>query len=353
MYCQDLEEMVVDIRRVSMNRDMTKYILSLLYIKGVGPAFIKKKLELFRQYRDNIEEFKKHFHESLSESEKDKIDVEENLYEAEKTLEICEKNEISVINIASSLYPISLLELKDPPAVLYCKGNMSLLEKDIIAIIGTRRASELGGKIANKLGAYFSKEYAICNGLVDGIDRLSIINQDGVYQNVIGVLSGGLNFTLTSSKITQELASKTLSNNGLLLSEYEPNKKEDSFSGSKASRIQAGLAKALILVQSPIDGGSKYTVRAFKDLNRVLGVVNFDTNIEFRDSALFGANRLIVGYKQHGIAYFCSDKHDTEIYASNIASIKLRDIVNITSSDDYRKFSKKIKENKVEKTLFD
>lgn len=79
-------------------------------------------------------------------------------------------------------------------------------------------------------------------------------------------MSGGLNFHHTSSKITSELAEKVLKEDGLLISEVEPDRKEDQFSGSKASRIQAGLSSALILIQSSIDGGSKYTIKAFRNL---------------------------------------------------------------------------------------
>lgn len=63
------------------------------------------------------------------------------------------------------------------------------------------------------------------------------------------------------------------------------------YSGSKASRIQAGLSHGLILVQSKIDGGSKYTLAKFAKLGRPIGVIHFPSSAEYQSES-FGANRL-------------------------------------------------------------
>ena len=300
-----------------MDNQITKYILSLMKIKGIGPAFIKKRIDILKKHQHNIDEFKRSFYDSLSEKEKEKIDIEKYIEDAAEILQQCLENNIILIDISNDLYPKNLLELKDPPSVLYCKGNISLLEKRIIGIIGTRKATELGKKIANKAGSFFSKDFSIVNGLVDGIDKYAILNNDRVYSNVIGVISGGLNFYTTSSKITQDLAKKTLENNGLLISESAPNQKEDAFSGSKSSRIQSGLADAIILIQSSIDGGSKYTLNSFKVLERVLGIINFNNNEEFNNNEAFSANRLIVKEGLMGLTFMCEKIDQKKVSFNN------------------------------------
>ena len=150
-----------------------------------------------------------------------------------------------------------------------------------------------------------------------------------------GVLSGGLNFEKTSSKITKELAKKVLDNNGLLVSENPPNKHEDQFSGSKASRIQAGLSKGLILIQSSRNGGSKYTIKAFSDLDRVFGVINFKGNKSFDTEELFSGNRLLVSKGVDGIAEMC------DINKAN--NIKVEKIISLGSKEDYVLFEEAIK----------
>jgi DNA processing protein len=245
-----------------------KNIIAFSQVKGIGASLMKQNIHLINNYKDNIE---------MLASITNKVtvsDLEANKINVEKIIKDCTENDIHVLTFIDDEYPKNLLEIKDPPPVIYWKGNYSLISK-AIAIIGTRKSTDLGNKIAAKLGTYFSEKWAICNGLVDGIDKNSVLINNKMVPNVIGILSGGLNFEKTSSKVTKELASKVLANDGLLISEQEPNKKEDQFSGSKASRIQAGLSRGLILTQSSISGGSKYTLKAFSEVKRPIGVIAF------------------------------------------------------------------------------
>lgn len=321
-----------------MDNEILRYILALTKIKGIGSVFIKKRLHIFQQYKHNIEEFKKVFNESLSSKEQEKINIEYYLDEVDILLEECKRADILVLDISNTLYPNNLLELTDPPAILYAKGNLDLLNKKIIGIIGTRKATDLGKNIANKVGSFYSKDFAITNGLVEGIDSSAIINKKSVYSNVIGILSGGLNIDFTSSQITKDLASKVLNNNGLLLSEAQPNQKEDAFSGSKSSRIQAGISDAIILIQSSIDGGSKYTLNAFKSLERNLGVIDFQKNKEFENSDDFSANRLLLKNNKIGLSFICEKIKNKNIKVeefSTVTKIKVMKIIAIKNKEDY------------------
>ena len=294
-----------------MNITEIKNILAFSLLNGIGPAFIRKNFEFIKI---NI----KYPIELCSLDRKILFtDFEINLKIANSIIEDCESFNIKIISILDNSYPRLLLQIKDPPPVLYLKGNEALLNK-AIAIIGTRKSTDLGNKIASKVGSYFSKNWSICNGLVDGIDKHSILSSGNTFPNVIGVLSSGLNYEYTSPKLTKELAQQVLESNGLLVSEYEPNKKEDQFSGSKASRIQAGLANALILIQSSKKGGSKYTLKAFSLLPRPLAVINFKNNKEFTESANFEANRLIIENDVEGIMEMCEIKKIENILTSKI-----------------------------------
>ncbi len=303
-------------------------ILALSMIKGVGANFIKKNLSLISAYENNLE---------MLAGMGGKINMEEitaNLPAARSMLQRCEALNIQAISILDSNYPSKLKELKDPPPFLYCLGNLALLHQNTIAIIGTRKSTELGDQIACRIGSYFTQNYSICNGLVEGIDKSSIYNGKDVFPNVIGILSGGLNFGNTSSKITIELAEKVLDNNGLLISEYEPDQKETQFSGSKASRIQAGISNALILIQSKKDGGSKYTLKAFSELSRPLGIVDFKDNQEFQISENFSGNRLLLEKGLEGIAEMCDIKKKE--------TIRISKLIKISQKSDYINFEKEI-----------
>jgi|TARA_B110000114_G_C15081329_1_gene394151 DNA processing protein len=309
-------------------KNKVKHILALSLIKGVGATFIKKNMSLISSYIDNLE---------MLSNIGGKVTLEQlnyNLDYAQSIITDCKENNIEIVSIIDPRYPNNLKEIKDPPPILYLKGNIRLLNK-AIAIIGTRKSSDLGNKIAEKVGEYFSTNWSICNGLVDGIDKHSIYSNNKILPNVIGVLSGGLNYHNTSSKVTRDLSDLVLANNGVLISENEPNKKEDQFSGSKASRIQAGVSNALILIQSKVNGGSKYTLKTFSELNRPIGIIEFSGNTQYENDELFGANRLLIEKKIEGLLEICGIK--------KISNIRTKNIDRISNRKDYALLSEKIK----------
>ena len=320
--------------------NMIRVLLALGKISGVGDAFIKKNLSVFNlKTADEVIEQLSKITEKVSFET-----ISEHLNWAENVVRRCNELNIKILPIYSLDYPKNLKELSNPPSVLYLLGNTSLLDRPIISLIGTRKSTILGSRIANKVGAYFSQEYSICNGLVDGIDRSSIENEDSVYPNVVGILPGGLNFKTTSSKTTLELAKKVLKQNGLLLSEVEPDQKEDQYSGSKSSRIQAGISSVLILIQSSIDGGSKYTIKSFSKLNRTIGYISFTGNYEYDSNSSFSANRMFDELGIDGVAKMC------DLKKSN--SLNIKKLVPIHSVTDYRAIIEELKTNHQSKFLF-
>ncbi len=305
-----------------------KNLITLSMIKGIGPSFIKRNLGRIQSDKDCSSLVKKHKPDQL-----DYIPILTK--DAEKIIEDCKNSNIEIISILSSDYPPKLLEINDPPSVLYIKGNKNLLN-NCIAIIGTRKSTILGNRIAEKLGSFFSRNFSICNGLVEGIDEHSIHMGESILSNVVGIISGGLLYKETCTNGHIKVIDKVLSSGGLIVSEYAPHVKEDKFSGSKASRIQAGLSSGLILVQSTIDGGSKYTIASFAKLGRNLGIIHFPSSAEYNTDA-FSANRLIVEKKIDGIAQM--------IGAKSISKIKINSITIIESKEDYEIFSKRISQS--------
>lgn len=313
----------------------TKDILILTMVKGIGPATIKKNMQKLKSGIDAYDLIRELKPEEL---------VNLSIYKdnAEKIISVCQKEGIEIIDITSVAYPSLLLEISNPPAVLYIKGNKKLTEKVIIAIVGTRHSTELGNRISERLGGYFSQHFAICNGLVEGIDEHSIYVNGKVVPNTIGIISGGLCYKLTCSQNHIRVIEDVLEAGGLVISEYPPFKKEDQYSGSVSSRIQAGLSSGIILVQSKINGGSKYTLDKFVKLGRVLGVIS-TTNPEYQDE-IFEANRLIVKEKERGLAKFIGLKTGK--------TLNVKTIMSITGKDDYKKFESELITQSTQLNLF-
>lgn len=321
---------------------MLRTVLAISKIQGIGDAFFREHLDIFYKKQKEVLIQLKQCDLRIT----DEI-ISQNLEYADGIIQQCHVLGIHIIPIWDRRYPSKLLELSDAPVVIYALGNISLLQNECIAIIGTRNSTPLGESIANKVGKYFAKNYSICNGLVAGIDRAAILaGENKVYPNVIGVLSGGLNYTNCVSKVTRHLADLVIKNNGLLISPYEPNRKEDAFSGSKSSRIQAGLSAALILIESSIDGGSKYTIKSFAKLNRIIGVISYDASDFFKNSDTFSANRIIAKQGLKGILQMCNLKTQK--------SISINDLIIIENQRAYCLIEDLLENgNKTKSTLFD
>lgn len=311
-----------------------KNILILSMVKNIGPAFIKKnrhRLSRIASCEEIVREAKPEEAENLSHY----------ATVADEIISDCNANDIKMISILDSTYPSQLAEIGDPPSVLFLKGDESLLEH-VIAIIGTRHSTELGNKIAERVGAYFSNKYSICNGLVEGIDEHSIYYNGHVTKNVVGIISGGLLYKETCTSNHIRVIDDVINAGGLIISEFYPRQKEDKYSGSKASRIQAGLSHGLILVQSAVDGGSKYTLAKYVKLGRPIGVIHYPSSEEY-NTDVFGANRLIVEKGKDGLAQMIDLK--------KVSSFNVGRLIALSDKGDYEKLIKEIETKEKEKLL--
>jgi len=312
-----------------MNTSYAATALALSSLKGIGPAFLKKNAYLFESLsfnatKDNIllflEAYKKPF---------PMVEIDNAIRQSEKIVNACEKGRIAIISIGDVGYPPLLLELKDPPSVIYCKGNLDALKR-VVTVIGTREPNRNGEIIAERVSTFFSaKDWSICNGLADGIDSCAIKNTNGYFSGTIGVLGGGIDYVnhKTLLKNVQKNAEIVLENNGVLVSESLPDRKEDTFSVIKSCRIQAGLAHGLVLIQSSVDGGSKFTVKAFSELKRNLAFICPTKQDYMLDS--YSANRLLAEKGMLGLAEITDVKSE---------KITINELFAIKSKDDYVRY---------------
>ena len=145
--------------------------------------------------------------------------------------------EIITINYKENTYPKELLKLKSPPLNLYVEGNFELLNKEIIAIVGSRNCSEYGWKQAKKFSTALSQNgICIISGLAIGIDSISHISAMNNVGRTIAVLGAGFNNIYP--KENKELFNKILENNGCVISEYPPEEKVNTKNFQRRNEVQ-------------------------------------------------------------------------------------------------------------------
>lgn len=197
-------------------------------------------------------------------------------------------NEIKKINIKDSIYPKKLLDIASPPKNLYLMGDINLLNKNIVAIVGSRACSEYGRRVANKFSRELaSKDICIISGLALGIDisaHLGAMKEKG---KTIAVLGGGLKNIYPPEN--REFLFQILQNGGLVLSEYSENEEAKTTNFPKRNRLISGLSDGVLLVEAEKRSGSTITAKFAKQQNKKLYCI--PSNIDSING--FGTNLLI------------------------------------------------------------
>lgn len=203
--------------------------------------------------------------------------------------------EIITINYKENTYPKELLKLKSPPLNLYVEGNFELLNKEIIAIVGSRNCSEYGWKQAKKFSTALSQNgICIISGLAIGIDSISHISAMNNVGRTIAVLGAGFNNIYP--KENKELFNKILENNGCVISEYPPEEKVNTKNFQRRNEIISALAFGVLVIEAGYRSGSTITANlAFKQGKKVFSIPsNIDSKLGIGTNSLIqkGAKRV-------------------------------------------------------------
>ncbi len=198
-----------------------------------------------------------------------------------------EKFNITAVTIASSMYPDILKNIADPPVVLYTKGDINLLSKNKIGIVGTRTPTNYGRDVANKFTKDLSDAGLVTvSGLSYGIDTCVAVSTLEAKGKTIAVLAGGLDNVYPAQNT--EL-SKKIEQNGLLVSEYRPYVRPRQYSFIRRNRIISGLSLGVFVVEAGRKSGATSTAAFCLEQNRELFVL--PGNITSPQS--YGTNDLI------------------------------------------------------------
>lgn len=192
------------------------------------------------------------------------------------------------ITINDKKYPKSLLKIDNPPKQLYLEGNIELLNKNCIAIIGSRNCSENGKKLAQKFAIELSNQgIIIISGMAKGIDSEAHKGTLRAKGKTIAVLGSGLNniFPKENTNLYKEI----LENKGLIISEYKPNIEPCFSRFLERNRIVSGLSIGVLVVEAGHRSGTSVTASLAQKQGKKVFVIPHEIN----DKHGVGTNRLI------------------------------------------------------------
>jgi len=169
------------------------------------------------------------------------------------------------------LFPQPLLRVEQPPAVLYAEGDLTLLERPRVAIIGSRHPSAYGVRIASEAArALAGQGIVIVSGMAIGLDARAHRGALDAGGGTIAVLGAGidLDLPLANRALLRETRER-----GLVLSEYPPGTPAAPWTFPKRNRIIAALARCLLVVEGRLKGGTSNTAEwALRIGAKVFGV---------------------------------------------------------------------------------
>lgn len=172
----------------------------------------------------------------------------------------------AVLTLADIEYPKQLLEIADPPVLLYVAGNAKLLRSLALAVVGSRNATPQGLKNAQSFARAFSEAgFTIVSGLALGVDSAAHGGGLEGRGSTIAVLGTGIDiiYPRRNESLAQEISSR-----GALISEFALGTPPAAGNFPRRNRLISGLARGCLIVEAALDSGSLITARLAAEQGR-------------------------------------------------------------------------------------
>ncbi|MCX6290173.1 MAG: DNA-processing protein DprA [Bacteroidetes bacterium] len=245
-----------------------KYQVALTLVPKVGSILAKNLIS----YCGSVEEvFKRKKHQlekipGIGSERAEAILSRQHFERAEKEVQFIRKHNIKTFFYLDKDYPGRLKNCDDAPVLLYYKGTCDLNKQRMIAIVGTRNATEYGKQITEKFVEDFSHyDAVIVSGLAYGIDLCAHKAALKNHLPTIGVIAHGLDRIYPS--VHKPVAEKMI-NHGGLLTEFPSMTTPDRENFPSRNRVVAGMTDATIVIESATKGGALITADIANSYNR-------------------------------------------------------------------------------------
>ena len=182
------------------------------------------------------------------------------------TLEWLKLPENYLVTLADTIYPRTLLEIPDPPPILYAKGQLDRLNSPAIAVVGSRSASAQGEKNAEDFAeALCHHGFTVISGLALGIDGAAHRGALKANGATIAVVGTGLDIVYPARhrNLAHQIAER-----GVILSEFGLGTPSKAQNFPRRNRIISGLSLGCLVVEANIQSGSLITARLAAEQGR-------------------------------------------------------------------------------------
>jgi len=246
--------------------DTLRYWLALLHAPGIGAIRFLRILEhepdLARFFADrgascNEPNISSKLRRYLGKPDWRAVDV---------ALAWAENTRCHIISLFDPRYPALLKEIPDPPPILFVRGDVDLLTRPQLAMVGSRNPSASGSQLAHDFAASLSRlGLIITSGLALGIDAAShqgALNADGKTIAVAGTGPDRI-YPARHRELGHHIAEQ-----GALVSEFPPGTPPVASNFPRRNRIISGLGLGTLVIEAALKSGSLITARLAAEQGR-------------------------------------------------------------------------------------
>ncbi len=163
-------------------------------------------------------------------------------------------------------YPELLRQIPDPPLFLYYQGELGLLGRPCVAMVGSRQCSRYGLQMAESIASDLSRAgVCVVSGFAFGIDRAAHLGALGEVGSTIAVLGTGIDlvYPAANTDLWRRIAAS-----GLIVSEFAPGTRPEGVNFPHRNRIVSGLSLGVLVVEGALGSGSLITAELALAQNR-------------------------------------------------------------------------------------
>lgn len=248
-----------------MNQDAADWI-NLSLVPGLGPATYRVLLSSFGLPSQVLAASRSQLECVVGAVIADAIKRDDRHAAIQATLAWLEKPANYLITLADTLYPGTLLEIPDPPPIIYVSGDPALLSSPALAIVGSRNSTAQGRENATQFARTLSRAgLTIVSGLALGIDAAAHWGGLDGRGSTVAVVGTGVNlvYPRANEKLAVEVRAR-----GALISEFPLGTSPIPGNFPRRNRLISGLARGVLVIEAAVYSGSLITAKLAAEQGR-------------------------------------------------------------------------------------